>query len=146
MRYWLYLAAKLAVAIGLLYGVQVGVEHMFAVPPPPLKQFGDQPIMFMHDMEFTFAIIAVWLFSAGILYAVIWDHRRRCRTCMRRLIMPVATGSWGHMFTFGRPATEWICPYGHGTLRIEELHITGTELPDWEAHDDNIWKELESYK
>ncbi|HEX4231133.1 MAG TPA: hypothetical protein VHZ07_20820 [Bryobacteraceae bacterium] len=146
MRYWLYLGAKLAVALAFLYGLQVVVEHLFTVPPPPLERFGDQPIMFMHDLAFTFAIIAVWLLSTGLLYAVIWDHRRRCRTCFRRLIMPVSTGSWGHIFTFGRPATEWICPYGHGTLRIEELQITGKELPDWEAHDDNIWKELESYK
>jgi hypothetical protein len=156
MRYWLYLVAKISAAIAALYALQVGVEHMFRIPPIRLDfkvetqfcqiSYVKPPVMFLHDMPFTFAIIGVWLFSAGVLYAVVWDHRRRCRSCFRRLIMPVATGSWGHMFTFGRPATEWICPYGHGTLRIEELQITGKGLPDWEAHDDNIWKELESYK
>jgi hypothetical protein len=146
MRYWLYLGAKFSIALAFLYGLQVGVEHLFKIPPPPLAKFGKQPTMFMHDLPFTFAIMAVWLLSAGLLYAIVWDHRHRCRSCFRRLIMPIATGSWGHMVTFGRPATEWICPYGHGTLRIEELQITGKGLPDWEAHNENIWKELELYK
>jgi hypothetical protein len=146
MRYWLYLAGKLVVALALLYGLQVGVEHLFPIPPPPLPKFGKQPAMFLHDILFTFAIIADWLFSAAALYAIVWDHRRRCRTCLRKLIMPVATGSWGHMFTFGRPQTEWICPYGHGTLRLAELQITGKEPADWQPHADDIWKELESYQ
>jgi hypothetical protein len=59
--------------------------------------------------------------------------------------MPVASGSWGNMVTFGRPHTEWICPFGHGTLSVEELQITGSQPADWQPHDDNIWKELESY-
>jgi hypothetical protein len=25
------------------------------------------------------------------------------------------------------------------------LQITGRQTPDWQPHDDNIWKELESY-
>jgi hypothetical protein len=101
--------------------------------------------MFMHDLLFTFAIFAVWLVGAGLCSLIIWDHRRRCRSCYRRLIMPIATGSWGNMVTFGRPKTELICPFGHGTLSIEELQITGRQTPDWQPHDDNIWKELESY-
>jgi hypothetical protein len=92
----------------------------------------------------TFAIFAVWLAGVGLVYVAIWDQRRRCRTCLRRLIMPVATGSWANMLTFGRPKTEWICPYGHGTLRISNLQITGSELPAWEPHQD-MWQELESY-
>ena len=83
--------------------------------------------------------------GAGLLFATIWDQRRRCRTCLRRLIMPIQRGSWGSMVVFGRPQTEWICPFGHGTLSIEELQITGRQSPDWQPHDDNIWKELESY-
>jgi hypothetical protein len=146
MRYWLYLVAKIIAASAFVYGLQYTVAHLFPIPPPPPAKFGKQTIMFMHDMPFTFAIIAVWLVSAGLFYAIVWDHRRRCRTCFRRLIMPIATGSWGHMLSFGRPRTEWICPYGHGTLRIEELQITGQNTGDWEPHDDNIWKELESYE
>ena len=143
MRYWLYLTAKLAGGVGIISGLQFGVEHLF--PIPPSTRYGPPPIMFMHDLTFTFAIFAVWLIGAGLLAIIVWDHRRRCRTCHRRLIMPLATGSWGHMVTFGRPKTEMICPFGHGTLHIEELQITGRQFPDWQPHDENIWKELDSY-
>ena len=145
MRYWLYLAAKLTAACGFLYELQMAVEHLFPKPPLLRPEFGPPRVMFMTDMPFTFAIIAVWLVAVALLYAIIWEHRRRCRTCLRRLIMPVTTGSWGHMLSFGRPRTELICPFGHGTLRIEELNITGRNLPGWDRHDENIWKELESY-
>ena len=47
--------------------------------------------------------------------------------------------------TFGRPQTELICKFGHGTLSIDELQITGRQMPDWQPHDGDIWKELESY-
>ncbi len=145
MKYWAYLAGKLAIWYGAMYALQVAVEHRFPIPPPPPPEFGKQQVMFLHDMPFTFAIFAVWLVSAGLFGLIVWDHRRRCRSCLRRLIMPVSSGSWGHMVTFGRPKTEWICPFGHGTLSIEELQITGHNIPDWQPHDENIWKELESY-
>ena len=85
------------------------------------------------------------LLGAGLFYLVIWDQRRRCRTCLRRLMMPINSGSWGNMLRLGRPMTEYICPFGHGTLQIDELQITGKNTPNWQAHDENIWKELESY-
>ncbi len=145
VKYWLYLIAKLAAWFGVVYVLQTIVEDLFPLPPPPLPRFGKPQPMFMHDLPFTFAIFGVWLVAAGLFSLIVWDQRRRCRTCLRRLIMPVRMGSWGHMVTFGRPKTEWICPFGHGTLSIEELQITGRQTPDWQPHDDNIWKELESY-
>jgi len=145
MKYWLYLVAKLAIAAGALYALQAALVHFYPIPPPPLARFGPAPPLFLHDMWFTFATFGIWLIGAGFLWLILWDQRRRCRTCLRRLIMPIATGSWGHMVIFGRPKTEIICPFGHGTLCIEELQITGRQLPDWQPHDDNIWKELESY-
>ena len=141
MKYWLYLAAKLLAAAGITYGLLAAVSRL--VPKPVPSRYGPQQ-PFLHDMLTTFAVLAVWLIGVGLIYLAIWDQRRRCRTCLRRLIMPIATGSWGNMLTFGRPKTEWICRYGHGTLRISNLQITGSESPDWEPHHD-IWQELESY-
>ena len=43
----------------------------------------------------------------------------------------------------GAPRTEYICTYGHGTLNIADLQITGRQTDDWHPHDD-IWKELVS--
>jgi hypothetical protein len=141
MKYWLYLAAKLLAAAGVVYGLLQAVPHI--VPKPKMPTYGPES-PFMHDLFTTFAVLVVWLIGAGLLYASVWDQRRRCRTCLRHLVMPIATGSWSNMLTFGRPKTEWICPYGHGTLRISNLQITGSELPDWEPHQD-MWQELESY-
>ncbi|MBV9085314.1 MAG: hypothetical protein JOZ62_21780 [Acidobacteriaceae bacterium] len=162
MKYWAYLIGKLAVVACVVYGLQFAATHRF--PPPPAEWFGKTPTdtvarlpvlatmlygkvpkRFQFDMAYTFAVLGVWLVGAGLIYVAILDQRRRCRTCLRRLIMPVAMGSWGNMLTIGRPKTAWICPFGHGTLTIDELQITGKETPDWEPHDDNIWKELESY-
>jgi hypothetical protein len=141
MRYWSYLAAKIACILGVVYGLLMAIGYVIPAPPPSI--YGpEEP--FLHDLPITFAVMVVWLIGSGLIYLAIWDQRRRCRTCLRRLVMPVETGSWSHMLTYGRPRTEWICPYGHGTLRISNLQITGSELPDWQPHKD-MWEELESY-
>ncbi|HEY3939265.1 MAG TPA: hypothetical protein VGL97_17670 [Bryobacteraceae bacterium] len=145
MKYWLYLVAKVLVGAGVVCGLQATLIYFYPIPPPPLPRFGPPQPLFAHDLVFTFLTLIVWWIGAAVLFLIVWDQKHRCRTCLRRLIMPVAIGSWGHMVIFGRPRTEWICPYGHGTLSIDELQITGRQLPDWQPHDDNIWKELESY-
>lgn len=145
MKYWLYLLAKLLLGAGVVCSLQATLVFLYPKGPPLLERFGPPPPLFLHDMLFTFLTLGVWLIGAALLFGILWDQRRRCRTCLRRLIMPVQKGSWGNMVTFGRPQTEWICPFGHGTLSIEDLQITGRQFPDWQPHDDNIWKELESY-
>ncbi len=145
MRYWLYLLAKLIGVSGVGFGLQSALIFFYPKAEVPLPKYGPALPPFLHDMPFTFLSFGIGLASAGLFYLAIWDQRRRCRTCLRRLMMPVATGSWGHIVMFGQPRTEYICPYGHGTLSIAELQIAGRELPDWQPHDENIWKELESY-
>lgn len=148
MKYWLYLVAKLAVAAGIVLGLQAILVYNYPSPkmdPNQVADFGPPPPLFLHDMLYTFLTLGIWLIAAGLLSLILHDQRRRCRTCLRRLIMPLNSGSWGHLVTFGRPRTELICPFGHGTLSIEELQITGHHFPDWQPHDEDIWKELESY-
>ena len=31
------------------------------------------------------------------------------------------------MLQFGRPTIEYICPYGHGRLNVEQVQIAGAE-------------------
>ena len=143
MKYWAYLAAKLALVAVVVVALHILVLNLF--PKPPMTRFGQVPTLFLWNMPYTFSIMGVWLVGSGLLSLAIRDQRRRCRTCLRKLIMPVASGSWGNILRLGRPKTEWICPFGHGTLRIDNLQITGSENPDWEPHDGDIWKELESY-
>jgi hypothetical protein len=131
MRYWGYLVAKLVVAGAILLVLRKAVVLMF------------HPARFAFDLAFTFAMLLFTLFAGGVLWLIVWDQRYRCRSCLRRLRMPVATGSWTHILFIGIPRTEYICPYGHGTLTVAELQITGRENPDWQPNKD-IWNELYS--
>jgi hypothetical protein len=140
MRYWAYLIAKLVAAAGILWGTR---RLMAAVMPAPETfmhmRFRDP---FVTDLNYTFIMLIFWLFGTGLLWLIVLDQRYRCRTCLRRLRMPVHTGSWTHVL-FGAPKTEYICLYGHGTLKVDELQITGHQNPDWKPNED-IWKELYS--
>ncbi|MEP6963014.1 MAG: hypothetical protein ABI995_13115 [Acidobacteriota bacterium] len=155
MRYWGYLAGKLLAAGLICYAA--GAILVSAVPrPAPLSyliagQFGNSPghtvvvdRPFGNDLGYTIIMMVFGLICAGVLWAICIDHRYRCRTCMRRLRMPIATGSWTHVL-LSRPRTEYICPYGHGTLKVEELQITGRAEPDWQPHED-MWKELSTHE
>jgi hypothetical protein len=116
----------------------------------PIKIYGRYGIVeqqlspFTHDLGYTVVMMLFFTFCVGLLYAIIWDQRYRCRTCLRRLRMPIAAGSWPNMLLIGQPRMEYICVYGHGTLKVPEVQITGPNGPDWQPHDDDIWKELES--
>jgi hypothetical protein len=141
MKYWAFLVSKLALAAGFLIVLRGVLRHILPGP----QTFMDpsiRPDPFGHDLLYTFSMLVFTLFAVGLVWVIIWDQRYRCRTCLRRLRMPILTGSWTHVL-FGAPRTEYICPYGHGTLKVAELQITGHQYPDWEPHED-IWKELYS--
>ena len=140
MKYWGFLCAKLAAAGGLFAALWAGLEFLL---PPPRPFYNYHFARFGQDLPWTTAILIYTLFCLGVIYLVVLDQRYRCRTCVRRLRMPVATGAWDQMLLFGPPRTEYICPYGHGTLKVSELQLTGIEGDDWQPHSD-IWKELES--
>lgn len=140
VRYWAYFAAKFAAAGVLLWTL---LQAMVSIAPAPATFMRVKPrYPFAFDLNFTFLMLLFWLLAAGVMWAVIWDQRYRCRTCVRRLRMPIHKGSWTHVL-LGAPSTEYICLYGHGTLKVAELCLTGRQTPDWEPHED-IWKELYS--
>jgi hypothetical protein len=141
MRYWGILAAKLVVAFAFFYALWHGLLAAYT-PPPHLARWNHSP--FLHDLPFTGLVLLFHLLVQGVLFAIIWDQRYRCRTCGRRLRMPVQTGRYAQMLLYGRPKLEYICTYGHGTLKVPELHFGGSEPIDWEAHED-MWKELYSF-
>jgi hypothetical protein len=137
MKYWAYLIAKLVAAAGLVYAFGWLINRLL----PPQKAYIDGGRFPAHyDLLINIALMLLALFAIGITWLVIWDQRYRCRTCLRRLRMPIQTGSWTHVL-LGAPRTEYICTYGHGTLKVAELQITGRQQPDWEPHED-MWKEL----
>ncbi|HUS08761.1 MAG TPA: hypothetical protein VMZ52_20830, partial [Bryobacteraceae bacterium] len=139
MKYWGLLIAKLIVGVALLYSVWFGLHWMYS-PPESVTRYRHEP--FLHDLSWTTLMFLYNLLCNGVLFLIILDQRYRCRTCGRRLRMPVARGSHGQMLLLGRPRTEYICTYGHGTLNVPDLHLTGRERSDWKANNDDIWKEL----
>jgi hypothetical protein len=140
MRYWAFFGAKLAVATGPLYGLLALLASFFPAKPK------DAPDVWALETSQQALVcnllLMVWfLLCVGTIYMIVWDQRHRCRVCLRRLRMPVETGSWSRMLQFGRPRIEYICPYGHGTLREEELQISGLETPKWDRTGD-LWEDL----
>ncbi len=135
MRDWGLLAAKLVAAAGILWSLWLGITWLLPAPHLYRNQF------FGYDLPWTFAAGFVFLVGYGLVYLAILDQRYRCRVCARRLRMPIVTGSWGQMLLFGRPRIEYICTFGHGTLKVEQLQVSGLEAPDWEQHED-MWTEL----
>lgn len=140
MRYWGYLAAKLLAGVGLMAGLRPIVDWLLPAPQLYVTYNNLNPVG--HDLTHTTAYFTYYLFGVGIFALILWDQKYRCRSCARKLRMPILRGSWNDMLLLGRPHTEYICPYGHGTLKVPELQITGKEPLAW-AENQDMWKELE---
>ncbi len=138
MRRWLFLAGKLGAAT-LVSGGLLWLVNFFWDRSTPL--FHLAPYLFGFDLLYTTLVGIVFLAAYGLAYLAILDQRYRCRVCLRRLRMPVETGSWSRMLQFGRPRMEYICTFGHGKLNVEEIQFTGIESPEWKQHED-MWREL----
>src|SRR5215475_9689125 len=141
MRYWAYFAAKVVAAAGVLSGL-LALLNWWWPQSKPLAYDPYIPPRFAYDLWYTLLVLVWFLLCTGSLYAIVWDQRYRCRTCLRRLRMPVTTGSWHRMLQFGPPRTEYICPYGHGTLKEDELQISGLDNGEWTPHSEDFWEEL----
>src|SRR5690349_10168397 len=111
MRYWAWFAAKLAVAGSVFWGLLNVISWIFPPQTSPLAPLDKGAQYLLCDL----ALMIWFLLAAGTLYVIVWDQRYRCRVCLRRLRMPIATGSWSRILQFGQPRIEYICTYGHGT-------------------------------
>ena len=138
MRYWAWFVAKLAVAAVGLRAILKLVSRSFPPDTDPRAPLNDG----MRYLLCNLALMLCFLIFAGILYLIVRDQRYRCRVCLRRLRMPIATGSWSSILQFGRPRIEYICIYGHGTLSEDDLHISGLSSAEWTPHSEDIWTEL----
>lgn len=138
LRFWGFLLLKL-VAAAFVSTFALWFLNLFFAPHTRLLRLAMGHFSF--DLLYTTLAMVWFQFSCGLIYLAFWDQRYRCRTCLRRLCMPIETGSWGYMLQLGRPQIEYICPYGHGKLNIEEVQISGTVAPEWTEHGE-IWDEL----
>ncbi len=138
MRYWAILLSKLLAAMLALSAIWWAL-HAVYTPPFHVVRFGYHP--FLHDLTYTAMVFAFLLLAQAAIFLIVWDQRRRCRTCGRLLRMPISSGRYAQRLLFGQPKTQYICLYGHGTLTVPDVNLSGREPNDWQAHED-IWKEL----
>jgi hypothetical protein len=137
MKYWAIGVAKLSVIGGIVAAGWWAIDAW--MQPTTVLRVKLNP--FGTDLAYTTAMMGLWLLSVGLVYLAVYDQRYRCRTCGRRLRMPLTSGTWNHIL-MGRPRTDYICAYGHGTLRVPDLGIGGPEQGQWEPIGD-MWRELE---
>jgi hypothetical protein len=140
VKYWSFLVAKL-IGIGVvLYGLWMTLGALWQPEPVFIQRQLVKLNPFGTHLGYTAAMMGLWLLAVGLVYLAVLDQRYRCRACLRRLRMPVSSGEWDQIL-LGRPRTEYICLFGHGTLRVPELHLASPELIKWKPIDD-MWKEL----
>jgi hypothetical protein len=84
----------------------------------------------------TSVVLLVIAMGRGMIWCVS-DQRRRCRACMRRLVLPVSVGSYASLFE--PSATEMLCEQGHGALSLSD---TETDVQDRWTRLDDSWKAL----
>ncbi len=137
MKYWGWFVLKLLATALVGFALWEGIHFFY--PDPRLNYYGVPAPRFGHDLAYTLILLVYNLLLQGMIWLNIWDQRYRCRTCLRRLRMPVEQGSWSHMLLFGPPRTEYICPYGHGALDVPEVAVSGR--PVWKPNRD-MWTEL----
>ncbi|MCC6861023.1 MAG: hypothetical protein IT158_20820 [Bryobacterales bacterium] len=152
VKYWGYFAGKVLLAAAIAAGAFWAMHRYWPVQQywlPVYKPLVGYRLVeytyvpkFGTDLAFTTAVGLWFLFTCGLLYLAVWDQRYRCRVCLRRLRMPIQTGSWSSMLQRGRPRIEYICAYGHGTLNVEQLQIGGVENPEWTPQQEDLWEEL----
>jgi hypothetical protein len=131
MKWWALLAAKIAFLIALHLGLILWLNSFF-----PQDRMG-------RDLAYTFALLGADMFVFVLGYAGWIDQKYRCRACLHRLRMPIERGNWSHATLFAPPTLEWICPFGHGTMKEEEIHLSGAQQDHWEKNDDNFWRAFE---
>lgn len=127
-RYWSLLAFKgLSVAVLLpLVWIELGtmLRHLFTGMPG----------------RGVTGLVTVVLLIIGMGRAMLWcvaDQRRRCRTCLRRMVLPVSVGSWASQFE--PSSTEMLCEEGHGALALSDAE---TNVQDRWTKLDETWRTL----
>jgi hypothetical protein len=140
VRYWGFLVAKFIASAMILASLVWAVNWLWAghAAAVVIKHHAVRDEKYL---AYIVCMFTVYLIGVGLFYLSILDQRYRCRVCLRRLRMPIETGSWSKMLQFGRPHIQYICIYGHGKLNIPELHLTGMDVREWTGHSD-YWAEL----
>ena len=86
---------------------------------------------------------AIWLFLPLAIVALSWsvrDQQQRCRTCLRRLELPVEIGRPGSVL-LNWAGTEMVCSEGHGVLYLPDSPANSLDQDRWNKLDES-WESL----
>jgi hypothetical protein len=127
-RYWSFLVLKgLAVAILLpLIWIELGTAIRVHIASTGWR------VMFGLSTG-----VALIIFMGRAMIWCVADQRRRCRACLRRMVLPVSIGSWASQFEPSR--TEILCEDGHGALALSDAE---TNVQDRWTRLDDSWQTL----
>jgi hypothetical protein len=131
IRRWLFLAAKLALILPLVYFASIALAYGNLVPA--LHGVGPAASQYLQ--------LAGGFF--GLLFAFRWalhDQRGRCPVCLRLLTNPAHVGEASRNFLAWN-GTELICTGGHGLLHIPELPTSWFSCQRW-LYLDPSWSAL----
>ena len=129
-RYWLFFFAKCALGFAAVFLLVMEFSGVASLTNVAVRTVSSE-------------LLAGWMWVAGTILFWWWaviDQRKRCRTCQRRLVLPVRVGPTDRVL-FDHEGTELLCPAGHGTLYIEGATETFLHGEQWRRFDDS-WKDL----
>jgi hypothetical protein len=129
-RWWSFFAIKSLLLLLILLAAVV--------------EFTPEPYVFPPGKA-TFIVesVSLWIFSAGCVFMLRWslsDQQRRCRVCLRRLVLPAYIGRSGCLL-LSWVGTELACPEGHGLLHITETDVCWLDPTQW-TQLDGSWESL----
>jgi hypothetical protein len=87
--------------------------------------------------------ITAWLFLPAAIAVLTWairDQQQRCRSCLRRLALPVNIGRTGCVL-LNWSGTEMVCSEGHGVLYLPDSQANWLERDHWNSLDES-WSSL----
>lgn len=127
-RYRAFLAMKAAATLVVCALVWVEVGALMRAP------------IHHEGWRLLFGLMTMFVFIGGTGRTMLWavtDQRQRCPVCLRRLVGPVAVGSWASLFD--PAATELLCENGHGALALADAE---TNAQDRWTRLDESWQTL----
>jgi hypothetical protein len=86
-------------------------------------------------------VVSMWVFlvvAIGALSWAVYDQRRRCRVCLRRLGLSVHVGCPGYTLLDCWAATELVCAQGHGMLYMPDSDASWMEGDQWSNLDTSL--------
>ncbi len=132
-RWWGFFTAKTSLLLLFCFVVALKLTHYGSV----LLTGAVQPMS---------NVVSMWVFlvlAIGALSWAIYDQRRRCRVCLRRLGFSVQVGCPGYTLLDCWAATELVCARGHGMLYMPESEASWLEGDQWSNLDTSLSGERE---